>query len=101
MVAHDLTFPFAVHIPDWNHIIIEYAREPELSRQYNQLLDSRLTISTKRQHTSTEHTVEIDLRAKHALMTNLWLLAQMKQPGRSIYKDSDKSTFIEFLGSPH
>ena len=30
-------------------------------------------------------------------MTNLRLLAQMIQPGRSIYGDFDKSTFIEFL----
>ena len=27
----------------------------------------------------------------------LWLLAQMRQPGRSIYKDFDRSTFSDFL----
>ena len=30
-------------------------------------------------------------------MTNLWLLAQMRQPGRSIYADFDRNTFIDFL----
>ena len=76
---------------------VQDARTPDTSRQYNLQLDSRLTISTKRRHTSTEPTDEIGLRAKYAIMTNLWLLAQMKQPGRSIYKDFDVSTFIDFL----
>ena len=30
-------------------------------------------------------------------MTNMWLLAQMKQPGRSICRDFDRSTFVDFL----
>ena len=30
-------------------------------------------------------------------MTNLWLLGQMKQPGRSVYRDFDRTTFIDFL----
>ena len=76
---------------------VQDVRKPDTSRQYNLQLDSRLTTSTKRRHTSTEPTDEIGLRAKYAIMTNLWLLAQMKQPGRSIYKNFDKSTFIEFL----
>ena len=37
------------------------------------------------------------LRAKYFFMTNLWFLAQMKQPGRPIYSDFDKNTFMEFL----
>ena len=73
------------------------ARKPDLTRHYNLQLDSRLTITTKRRHTSTEPTDETGLRAKHAFMTNLWLLAQMKQTGRSIYKDFDKTTFNDFL----
>ena len=31
------------------------------------------------------------LRMKYAVLINLWLLAQMRQPGRSIYKDFDRS----------
>ena len=37
------------------------------------------------------------LRLKYAVLTNRWLLAQMRQPGRSFYKDLDKSTFTYFL----
>ena len=34
---------------------------------------------------------------KYAVLTNLWLLAQMWQPGRSIYKDFNRSTFCDYL----
>ena len=37
------------------------------------------------------------LRLKYAIMTNLWLLAQMRQPGWSIYQDFDRCTFNDFL----
>ena len=37
------------------------------------------------------------MRLKYSIMTNLWLLAQMRQPGRSIYGDLDRNTFIDFL----
>ena len=71
-----------------------------MSRQYNLQLDSRLTISTKRRHTSTEPADEIALRAKYLIMANLLLMAQMKQPGRALYKDFDRSTFSDFLDKP-
>ena len=40
------------------------AKKPDHSRQYNLQLDSRLTISTKRKHQSTEPTDEKGLRLK-------------------------------------
>ena len=52
---------------------VQDARKPDTSRQYNLQLDSRLTISTKRRHTSTEPTDEIGLRAKYAVMNNVHL----------------------------
>ena len=61
-------------------------KKPDVNRQ-----------CTKRRHTSAQPTDEIGLRAKYSMMTNLWLLAQMKQPGKSIYKDLDKNTFMDFL----
>ena len=70
-------------------------RKPEPARQYNLQLDSKLT--TKRRHVSTEPTDEKGLRMKYAVMTNLWLLAQMRQPGRTIYQDLDRCTFTDFL----
>ena len=37
------------------------------------------------------------LRLKYAILTNLWLLGQMRQPGRSIYQDFTRTTFTDFL----
>ena len=73
------------------------AKKPDHSRQKNLQLDSRLTITTKRRHQSTEPTDEKGLRLKYAILTNLWLLGQMRQPGRSIYQDFTRTTFIDFL----
>ena len=72
-------------------------KKPDPSRQYNLQLDSRLTITTKRRHLSSEPTDEKGSRLKYAIMTNLWLLAQMRQPWRSIYQDLDRCTFNDFL----
>ena len=38
-----------------------------------------------------------DLRAKHAIMSNMWLLGQMRQLERSLYADFTKETFPNFL----
>ena len=73
------------------------AKKPDPSRQFNLQLDSKLTITTKRRHLSSEPTDEKGLRLKYSIMTSLWLLAQMRQPGRSIYADFDRNTFINFL----
>ena len=37
------------------------------------------------------------LRTKYRVMTNLWLLAQLRQPGRQLYADLTKDTFNDFL----
>ena len=73
------------------------SKRPDLTRQYNLQVDSKLTITTKRRHLSTEPTDEKGLRLKYSILTNLWLLAQMRQPGRTIYADFDRNTFIDFL----
>ena len=73
------------------------SKRPDPTRQYNLQLDSKLTITTKRRHLSTEPTDEKGLRLKYSILTNLWLLAQMRQPGRTIYADFDRNTFIDFL----
>ena len=73
------------------------SKRPDPTRQYNLQLDSKLTITTKRRHLSTEPTDEKGLRLNFSILTNLWLLAQMRQPGRSIYADFDRNTFIDFL----
>ena len=73
------------------------AKRPDPNRQYNLQLDSKLTITTKRRHLSSEPTDEKGLRLKYSILTNLWLLAQMRQPGRSIYANFDRNTFVDFL----
>ena len=73
------------------------AKRPDPTRQYNLPLDSKLTITTKRRHLSSEPIDEKGLSLKYSIMTNFWLLAQMRQPGRSIYADLDRNTFIDFL----
>ena len=73
------------------------SKRPDPTRQYNLQLDSKLTITTKRRHLSTEPTDEKGLRLKYSILTNLWLLAQMRQPGRTIYADFDRNTFVDFL----
>ena len=37
------------------------------------------------------------LRAKYEVLTNLWLLAQSRQPGRKLYTDLTESTWPKFL----
>ena len=69
--------------------------EKACSRRSNRiprnLIMSKLTITTKRRHLSTDPVDEKGLRLKYAILTNLWPLAQMRQPGRSIFQDLDIS----------
>ena len=73
------------------------AKRPDPARQCNLQIDTKLTITTKRRHLSSEPTDEKCLRLKYSIMTNLWVLAQMRQPGRSIFADLDRNMFIDFL----
>ena len=34
-----------------------------------------------------------ELRAKYEVMGNVWLLAQLRQPGRSVFSDLEPTTF--------
>ena len=56
-----------------------------------------LTLQTRRRCTGTEPRDIEQLRAKYTVVENLWLLAQMRQPGRSIYSDLTPCTFSNFL----
>ena len=72
-------------------------KKTEHARQYNLQLDSKLTLTTKRRHLSTEPADEKGLRLKFAILTNLWLLGQMRQPGRTVCQDLDRTTSTDFL----
>ena len=76
---------------------LQEKNKPETSKRYNVSLDSKLTIATKKELVSSEPVDEKTLREKYYVMTNMWLLAQMRQPGRSICKDLDRNTFMDFL----
>ena len=71
--------------------------KPDPARQYGMHLDGRLTLQTRRRFTSTEPRDIEQLRAKYTVMENLWLLGQMRQPGRSIYSDLAQNTFPSLL----
>ena len=71
---------------------IPRANKPDPIRQHGLSLDSKLTVTTKKRHVRSEPTDEKSLRDKYAIMMYMWLPAQMKQPGRSIYKDFDQKT---------
>ena len=72
-------------------------RRPEPSRQLHLTLDANLTVQTKRRYMSSMPVSVEDLRTKYAIMSNMWLLGQMRQPGRSLYADLTKETFPNFL----
>ena len=62
------------------------------ARQYRMHLDGKLTLQTRRKFTSSELANQEQLRAKYTVLQNMWLLAQLRQPGRSIFKDLTKSS---------
>ena len=70
------------------------AKKPDHSRQHNLQLDSRLTITTKRRHQSTEPTDEKGLRLKYAILTNLWLLGQNASAGQ-VYLSGFQSYYFQ------
>ena len=57
----------------------------------------QLTIQTRRRYVSAMPATMEVLRTKCKVMTNVWLPAVMRQPGRQLYLDRNKDTFIEFL----
>ena len=66
---------------------VQRRAKPDPARQYSMHLDGRLTLQTRRRFPSTEPRDIEQLRAKYTVMENLWLLKQMRQPGRSIYRE--------------
>ena len=71
-------------------------KRPESARQVETHLDSTLTIQTRRRFVSTAPSKTEELRTKYKVMSNMWLLAQMREPGRKLHEDFDKDTFMDF-----
>ena len=73
------------------------ASRPEPAKQLGLHLDSTLTVQTKRRYMASMPQNTESLRAKYEVLTNLWLLAQSRQPGRKLYADLTESTWPKFL----
>ena len=67
------------------------------ARQYGMHLDGKLTLQTRRRFTSTEPADVEQLRSKYTVLENMWLLGQLRQPGRAMFKDLARGTFESFL----
>ena len=67
------------------------------ARQYGMHLDGKLTLQTRRKFTSVEPANQEQLRAKYTVSQNMWLMEQLRQPGRRIFKDLTKTTFDDHL----
>ena len=67
------------------------------ARQYGMHLDGKLTLQTRRRFTSSKPSNQEQLRAEYTVLQNLWLLAKLRQPGTSLYKDLTRSTFEDHL----
>ena len=79
----------------------QMASKREPPTQMGLHLDSTLTLQTKKRYLSHMPTDPESLRTKYRVMTNLWLLAQIRQPGRQLYADLSKDTFSDFLEELH
>ena len=73
------------------------SQKPEPSRHLGLHLDSTLTIQTRRRYISSAPTSTEELRDKYVIMSNMWLLAQMRQPGRHLYADLTPQTWSDLL----
>ena len=73
------------------------SKKPDTQRHMSLHLDGQLTIQTKCRFLSTMPSNPKEVRVKYKIMTNCWLLAQMRQPGRHLYADFTRMTFVDFL----
>ena len=73
------------------------SQKPEPSRPLGLHLDSTLTIQICRKYISSAPTSTAELRDKYAIMGNMWLLAQLRQPGRHLCSDLTPHTRNELF----
>ena len=88
--------PVAMLPEDWTSVVVQFKKkfgtdlqDADLpSQAYYKEFQERLG-------TAPENTEE--LRSKFEVMSNMWLLAQLRQPGRSLFSDLQPTTFQRFL----
>ena len=67
-------------------------QKPDPPKHFGIHLDSKLTLQTRRRCVNIE-----ELRSKYEVMSNMWLLAQLRQPGRPLFSDLQPTTFQRIL----
>ena len=72
-------------------------QKPDPPKQFGIHLDSKLTLQTRLRYTGTAPKNTEELRPKYEVMSNMWLLAQLRQPGRSLFSDLQPTTFSRIL----
>ena len=70
------------------------AQRPDPPRQYGIHLNAQLTLQTRKRYSSVAPKNFEELRLKYEVMGNMWLLAQLRQPG---FADLEPNTFQKFL----
>ena len=71
--------------------------KPDPPKQFGIHFDSKLTLQTRRRFTVSAPRNTEELRAKYEVMSNMWPLAQLRQPGRSLFSDLLPTTFSRIL----
>ena len=71
-------------------------QRPDPPRQYGMHLNAQLTLQTWKKYSNVAPKNIEELRAKHQVM---WLLAQFRQPGLSVFSDLEPTSFQKFLGN--
>ena len=78
----------------------QHCQEPDFARQCGMHLDGKLALQAPRRFRSTDRIDVEQLRAKYTALENMWLLGQLRQPGRAIFKDLTRGTVENFLKIP-
>ena len=71
--------------------------QQERPKQLHLTLDANLTVQTRRRYLSSMPSSIEELRKKYWVMTQMWLLAKMRQPSRPKNADLDEKTWNNFL----
>ena len=67
--------------------------KPEHPKQLHLTLEANLTLQTRRRFISQMPKSVEQLRTKYQVLSNMWLLAKLRQPGRALYRDLDERTW--------
>ena len=90
-----MTLAHVVSLADENK---QRASRPEPAKKRGLRLHSTVRVHTWRRHmATTPQNTKIPQSQIFDVLTNLWLLAQSRQPGRKLFSDLTESTWPKFL----